>query len=362
VVVFIESGPPPLLPDAELLTPAGRLLDADSLAQMAGFLSSPEVQQLNRHLQQDADVYRVMERLGCNYALPLRFERRLMGCLLVDSYPMRELGELEDLLLALSGQIAACIANGRLLKSKLLLEREMARQEQLVALGRVSATMAHEVRNPLGSIKTLVQLMMEDRELAGSRNEELKMINEQIDRLNHTVTQLLSFSRPRSRVEEESDTQEKIQLEDLLRSTAVVVRNSGGNAERCRFEFTLPPEIPMLSADAALLQEIFLNLFLNAVQAGPGPRLIRVTGFREKRKQSGLADVVLEITDDGPGIPAAVQPHIFEAFYTTRQRGTGLGLYIIKRNVEALGGSILFRSPLGDAGGTLFRITLPIQP
>ena len=146
-----------------------------------------------------------------------------------------------------------------------------------------------------------------------------------------------------------------------MHSAALVVQRSGGNAERCGFEISMPSDTPLMQADGALLQEIFLNLFFNAVQAGPDPCLVRITGSFEKRGESDHADLVVEITDNGPGIPQAVQPHIFQAFYTTRQRGTGLGLYIVKRNVEALGGTITFRSPLGDAGGTLFRLTFPLQ-
>jgi two-component system sensor histidine kinase HydH len=203
--------------------------------------------------------------------------------------------------------------------------------------------------------------MMEDLEVAGKHSEGLAMINDQINRLNHTVTQLLSFSRPVRRAEERSGRAESTHLQDLLYSTAAVAGNSASNAERCRFEISTPRELPPLMAEASLLHEIFLNLFLNAIQAGSGSCRVRVTESGKNSGETGHPVILLEIEDDGPGVPAAVQPHIFEAFYTTRQRGTGLGLYIVKRNIEALGGTIVLRSPLGDHGGSLFRISIPLQ-
>jgi signal transduction histidine kinase len=184
--------------DKRLLTPAASRFNVRDIERLVASLPADNKEVVRADARHPQDLLNNMRSLHLNYLFILRFEKRPVGLLLVDSYPLADLGDVEDLLIALCGQIAGSLVNGRLLDAKLRLEREMARQERLAHLGRMAATMAHEVKNPLSSVKTLIQLMREDEKLQESHGQDLRLINEEIDRLNRTVSQLLSFARPQT--------------------------------------------------------------------------------------------------------------------------------------------------------------------
>jgi signal transduction histidine kinase len=129
---------------------------------------------------------------------------------------------------------------------------------------------------------------------------------------------------------------------------------------RLEFEMEQLEECPPIGADPSLLQEILINLFLNALQATKQSCRIQVTcrmsAWPDDPSRQGLW---LKIADNGAGIPVSIQGNVFDAFFTTKQRGTGLGLFVVKRNVEALGGLISMQSPICGTGGTTFEILLP---
>ena len=225
-------------------------------------------------------------------------------------------------------------------------QQQMVHRERLAAIGELAAVVAHEVRNPLGVIFNSVgaiRRMLKDDPQARTI---IDILDEEANRLNHIVGDLLDFARPATaslhdeRVETILDAAAEAALGES-HPRVVVVRD-------------YDPGLPSLRVDARLIRQAFVNVVLNAVQSMPaGGRLT----LRMKNDHKG---VKVEIGDTGPGIPADVRPRIFEPFFTTRATGTGLGLAVVKRIVDGHRGEIDVTTT-GESG-TTFTLRLPLDP
>ena len=295
------------------------------------------------------EVGALLEEAGFHYVFPLRYEGRLLGLLLVDCAPRQYLDEDEAVLLGLSRQIAHSIETLMLIEEKIRLERALVQQEHLASLGRVAATIAHEIRNPLSSIKTLAQLMREDGDVDARYSRDLGFIIGETDRLSGSVQQLLTFSRPAA------DKQETVDVAAAL-ETALDVLARQQAQEGLRIERSIESGLRLQNTSTEAVKQIVLNLALNAVQASPAGAVVRI----DARTKDGLVAIV--ITDQGPGISSEVRERMFEPFFTTRQKGTGLGLAIVQKNVRAMGGEIQVDSPVEAGRGTRVTVTLPASP
>jgi signal transduction histidine kinase len=290
----------------------------------------------------------LLDRCGYHYVFPLVYEDRLEGVLLLDASPRRFLGDDESVLLPLASQISHSIETCRLIEDKIGLEKALVRQEHLATLGKVSATIAHEIKNPLSSIKTLAQLMREDPGVEANYARDLAFIVGETDRLNRSVQQLLSFSRPVTEPEGPLDL-------SMFLGEMVELFAREYAATAIRIERRIEPGLALARASPEALRQIVLNLMLNAVQACGEPGRVGVAA----RRVNGAIEV--SVTDSGPGIPPDLRERIFEPFFTTKQKGTGLGLAIVRKNVRNLGGEILIDSPVAGGGGTAVRIVLPVN-
>ena len=222
-------------------------------------------------------------------------------------------------------------------------EDRLREQATLTTLGEMAAVVAHEVRNPLAGIRGGVQLLgslypdeADGRELIGD-------IVARIDSLNAVVSELLAFAKVReiksTPVEVTAflgDLSASVRLDPLMRHVQLVV--------------SAPPGL-VVAADADQLRVVFVNLLLNAAQAMSGGGRIEVAAV-----QADTDHVELSVTDTGPGIPVELRARVFEPFYTTKSRGTGLGLPTAKRIVEAHGGTVAVADAAGK--GTVVRILL----
>lgn len=228
------------------------------------------------------------------------------------------------------------------------LEARLAAQESLAIIGQMAATVAHEVRNPLAGISGLIQnLQMRMKDLPAER-ALMEKILATIDRLDGIVGDLLLYARPVAPRREETT------LQAILESALGLLRE---NPQRGTVEIGVPlprPSIP-IRADGHQLSLAFLNILLNACQAMGGRGRIRIA---VERAEKGAVRVVFE--DSGPGIPADVLPRIFQPFFTTKSRGTGLGLPVTKRIVESHGGRVSVENL--PAGGARFEVTLSLDP
>ncbi|HUJ20713.1 MAG TPA: ATP-binding protein, partial [Bryobacteraceae bacterium] len=295
----------------------------------------------------DLEIGKRLSARGFNYLFPLWYEDRLNGLLLLDTSPRPYLDEDESILAGLSGQISHSLETGRVIEEKIALERMLAHQEHLAALGKAAATMAHEVKNPLSSIKALAQLMREDPEVETRHARDLSFILGEVDRLNRTVQQLLSFSRPAPELEEE------VNLSELLELTAEVLAREHAPGE-IRIEHSIEPRLRLRKASSEALQQAVLNVMLNAIQASTAGSAVNL-----EARTTPTGSIAITVTDEGAGIPPEVQEKMFEPFFTTRHKGTGLGLAIVRQNVQQMRGAIDVESPVSDGRGTRVTITLP---
>ncbi len=313
---------------------------------------SPEAETLREFevkLADRAKDYLFAQSAAFNYVFPLRYEDRLLGLCLIDSSPRFFIDEDEVALISLCRQIAHSIEASRRVEEKIKTETLLLRQEHLAMIGTLAASIAHEVKNPLSAIKTLVQVMAETPDLDERLQRDLSFMRSEIDRLNACVQQLLTYSRPLPQQAAESA------LGDVMRSTAMLLAND--HAEKhVRVECRIAPAIESEMVDYQAVQQVILNLGLNAAQAVPPGGLVELSADR-----AAEGGVVLNVTDDGPGIAPAEQQKIFEPFYSTKARGTGLGLAIVRKNVKYMGGSIMLTSPATNGRGATFTVTLPAR-
>lgn len=225
-----------------------------------------------------------------------------------------------------------------------VLEQKVKQAERLAALGRAAAIIAHEVKNPLTSIRVSLYSIEKKSSWKMDISEDLKIVKEAVDRVSRTAEDLLHFS---------SNTYlrfEEVDLNEILKELVSEFRERNG--KDFIIETSLNKPIPNTLVDVEKLKEIFGNLLSNALAATESGGTVRVS-------TNHLFDQVMVTVEDwGSGISGEIQQKIFEPFFTTKQSGTGLGLAIAKKNIEAHRGTIKVESEPG--WGTKFIVTLPV--
>jgi two-component system nitrogen regulation sensor histidine kinase GlnL len=246
----------------------------------------------------------------------------------------------------------AIVLNAQDLTEVKRLERQSRRNHRLAALGTMAAGVAHEIRNPLGGIRGASQLLARKVKDKRELKDFLDVIVREVDRLDRTVAQLLDFARPAKADVAPTDIGEIIERAlDLLKSD---IKKSGVKVRK-KLEAGLRP----ISGDAAQLTQVFLNLFLNAVQAMPEGGALKINARENAGFGRGqVPAVVVEINDTGCGMSQQTLEHLFMPFFTTRETGTGLGLAISHRIVEEHGGAIDVVSEEGK--GSTFIVSFPV--
>jgi two-component system nitrogen regulation sensor histidine kinase GlnL len=242
------------------------------------------------------------------------------------------------------------------------LETDVQRAQSLAQLGLLVAGLAHEIRNPLGGIRGAVQLLASEIGAHPAAKEYTDLVLREVDRLSKLLSQLLEL-RPRGVFTPQPVNVHRV-IDHVL---GIVAPDARQHAVRIHRSFD--PSLPAMRADPDALTQLLLNLVQNALQALGGlpegaPREIRLTTRVETdyhfsataRRGSRGRLLRVEVEDNGPGIPAEVQPNLFTPFVTTKPKGTGLGLAICQRIVADHGGIIRVESA---PGRTLFRIILP---
>src|SRR5881275_731425 len=225
---------------------------------------------------------------------------------------------------------------------------QLVQSEKLASIGQMAAAVAHGLRNPLASLRAAAQLAQHRVEAPAAR-EQLGAIVEQVDRLDHRIAHLLTFSRPAP-------------FHPLRESVRALVEGAlSGFAEllrqrRVELVMNLAEALPDVRVDPMRLEQALTEIVSNALDAMPPPAGGRLE-IGAHVATGDAAGVVVEITDSGCGIPAEILPNLCEPFFTTRSEGTGLGLAIAKRYVEEAGGRLEITSTLGR--GTTVRIWLP---
>jgi signal transduction histidine kinase len=274
-----------------------------------------------------------------------------LGAMLVEGHNATVPSEQHAALRYVIPQIVAAIETCRLLEGKIQLERELAERTRLASLGQMAATVAHNIKNPLSSIKTIVQLMQEDGELTVKYGQDMSLIKSEIDRLTESVTQLLRFSKP---------TVTSSATVDLAAVLEKILHIFGPDAERrnIRMDLQMSEKPLMVRGSEEILLEVFQNLLVNALEVSKSHDAVVVRA--SVRGSAGQRRVVVQVEDEGPGVPEEIQSKVFMPFFTTKQKGTGLGLAVVQRRVMDLGGEVTCVSPISAKGGTRFEVTLPL--
>ncbi len=226
-------------------------------------------------------------------------------------------------------------------------QRRMAQAERLATLGELMAGVAHEVRNPLTAIRGYVQILRQQT-TDPIHQEYLSVVLKEIDSINKVIQQLLDFSRPRH------SQWQQVSLNALVEETLVLVQTAGVQA-RVDFISELDNELSPISADRELLKQVLLNILINAVQAISARGKIRIRTWQYSDSQ-----LAISIEDNGCGIDLSLQKKIFDPFFTTKASGTGLGLALSQRIINAHQGDIRVTSLPGY--GATFTLILPINP
>jgi signal transduction histidine kinase len=227
-------------------------------------------------------------------------------------------------------------------------QETLVRKKQFAALGEMAAVVAHEVRNPLGSISNVVTLLQRGAVAKDEERQLWSVIADEVHRLDVLVADLLDFVRP------VAVTLSPRPLEPLVaRALQQTLRTE--DATR-RITTRLEGSAPLVLLDDRQLELAFTNLFRNAVQAMSGPGALRVSISTETCADGNWARVTIE--DDGPGMPKEVRERMFEPFVTTRARGSGLGLAIVRKVVEQHQGQVYFESEVRQ--GTTCVVRLPM--
>jgi signal transduction histidine kinase len=287
-------------------------------------------------------------------SVPLRVRARVVGVMNAGfGGPPDAAAARLPLLVKLAGPFAAAVETQRLFddlrRSYAELERaqrKLVQRERLAAIGELSAVIAHEVRNPLAVVFNSLGSLQRILRPQGDVRLLLDVIQEEADRLNRTVGDLLDFARP----SEPSPRPEPLErlVEEAL--GAAVAQPPEGLAVRREHD----PALPAVPVDGRQLRQALVNLLVNAVQAMPRGGTLSVRTARDG------AHVRLEVCDTGPGVPEGMRQRVFEPFYSTKATGTGLGLAVVRRIAESHGGSAEVLDAPG--GGARFVLRLPLEP
>ena len=228
------------------------------------------------------------------------------------------------------------------------LEDHLIANDRLISVGELSASLAHEFNNPLQIILGFAQNLLQEENFSEDRQQDLRVIEDEARRCRGIIRNLLDFARPTS------NEPVPISVDALVRDSIKLVR---GYLDKFHVsvDIRIPEDLPAIYGDPQTLKQVLINLFFNAVDAMPAGGVLSVGATAETAD-----DLTIAVSDTGQGIHPETLPHIFQPFFTTKQkRGTGLGLSVCDRILKAHGGSIAVESSLGR--GTTFLLHFPLK-
>ncbi len=289
----------------------------------------------------------ILDALGVEMCFPLISMNRLIGILLVGKKPgggpftKLEISFISSLL----PQAGIALENALLFREQRQRLRRMSRADKLATVGELAAGAAHEIRNPLTAIRSTLQYL-ESKGPDETSRKLLASALQETERIDGIVSALLAFARPSEISKERYDLRETV--EESLELVSFQART-----QKVAVSKAVPPAPLLIRADRAQLKQLFLNVFLNAIQAMPAGGTMNVEALVKDERKARVT-----VTDTGEGIPEEKLDRIFDPFFTTKKGGTGLGLSICYNIVKSHQGDIEVKSKAGQ--GTTILITLPL--
>jgi signal transduction histidine kinase len=298
-------------------------------------------------------VIEQMGLLGAEVSIPLISKGQLIGMINLSQKFDKDIYYHEDieLLSTLANQTTIAIENANLYEDLKKSKSYMRRADRLASLGTLTAGLAHEIRNPLVAIKTFTQLLPERLEDEEFRSHFLNIASSEVDRISSLITELLEFARP-------SDP--KMEFEDInsILDGMILLVSTETKKKQINILKNYITNLPPIKIDREQIKQVFLNFLLNSIEATPerGEMTVKTRSFV---KPGGEPYIQIEFTDNGRGIPAEHLEDIFTPFFTTKDKGSGLGLSISHQIVQDHRGYIDVESELNK--GTSFFINLPLN-
>ncbi|MGB9630143.1 MAG: ATP-binding protein, partial [Thermodesulfobacteriota bacterium] len=294
-----------------------------------------------------------MSSLEAEVSIPFISKGQLIGMMNLSHKFNKDIYSHEDieLLSTLANQTAIAIENARLYEDLKRSKSYIRRADRLASLGTLTAGLAHEIRNPLVAIKTFTQLLPERLEDEEFRNQFLPIASNEVDRISLLINELLDFAKP---------SEPRLDLEDIneILDGMVLLVSTESKKKHIQIVKKYGNDLPLVSVDREQIKQVFLNILLNAIEATPENGQITVK-TRSFSKPGGEPFAQVEITDNGKGIPEEYLEDIFNPFFTTKSKGSGLGLSISNQIVQEHRGYISVESQLNK--GTSFYINLPLK-
>jgi two-component system, NtrC family, sensor histidine kinase HydH len=302
------------------------------------------------------ETFSVLEQMNADVLMPVGGDDELFGLLAVGDERLKDPFASEDVVLlrGLAGQLALVVESSRLY-------RQTKERDWLAVLGQLSAGLAHEIRNPLGSIKGAAQVIEDLEKCGGAQPELLSVIVSEVDRLNRVVSDFLTYARPTSGRPQLIDVNELVQ-----RTVQILETGPEARLKEVDLVVDLADDLHAPRIDGERLHQVMLNLVLNALHAmdhSATRRLEistrdRVVHRRDARGEKSFARFVeIRFADSGCGLEPETLEKIFIPFFTTKQEGSGLGLSVCQRLVRDAGGDIEVRSQPNQ--GSIFTVVLP---
>ena len=247
----------------------------------------------------------------------------------------------------LNRQAGLAFENALLFKERLRQNERMFRAEQLATMGQFAAGIAHELRNPLTAIRSTIQYLENEFEQDTDQRKLAHDILDEVDRLNNIVGNLLSLARPAESNPEEIDICREIER-------CVNFIETKARSQNIKLQMDFEQDLPKLRFDQAELRQVLLNVMMNGLQSMPEGGLLLIKASRI----AGSDRMLIQVGDEGPGIPADLRHKVFDPFFTTKTGGTGLGLAICNSIVKRYNGEIWIEQT--KSGGTEVKISLPV--
>ncbi|HEY0946924.1 MAG TPA: GAF domain-containing protein [Opitutaceae bacterium] len=339
--------------NGSVAAPPGQDLPLDSSLMAAVIHTRKQVEFANIQSPEFIDVIDLPRdaTLRSVLAAPVRYENEILGVLTIFTDQVHRFNNDEKRLLAALASLAAvALQNVRLYSRVFQSEESLRKNEQLTTLGLLAAEIAHEIRNPLTVIKLLFGYLGLDFPEGDPRRTDVRVIGEKLDQLEAIVSRVLNFAKA------PTSLHSRWSVTEIVEDTIVLIRLKLAQS-KIHLRFDPPPRPLIVDVHKGQLQQVLLNLLINATQAMPDGGTITIACGTEER-DGGNGHATIDVTDSGTGIPEGIRDRIFDSFLSGRPDGTGLGLAIAKRILLSHHGDISLRAT--SPAGTTIRLTLPI--